>query len=230
VTAIVTSGLLLRPWRPDDLAQLTRLLGDPEVTRYIVLGEPFTPEDVAEMSARSLEQWGHNGFGPWVAIEKATGRWVGRIGLVAPHHGGEERRLLLPPPADGHPEHGPSDAAIGVADLRVLGQLPAKLMAASVMTLPSWIAWPGGLPCPWNLGTVDTVACQETAGGKRWSQRSRPCIRTAGRWPARVPSWLVERLRLGVGHASTVRPDPSTLGVVGERGSRHEGRSPARSR
>jgi len=37
-------------------------------------------------------------------------------------------------------------------------------------------------------------------------------------------------LRLGVGHASTVRPDPSTLGVVGERGSRHEGRSPARPR
>jgi hypothetical protein len=32
------------------------------------------------------------------------------------------------------------------------------------------------------------------------------------------------RLRLGVGHASTVRPDPSTLGVVGERGSHHESR------
>jgi hypothetical protein len=27
----------------------------------------------------------------------------------------------------------------------------------------------------------------------------------------------------GVGHASTDRPDPSTLGVVEERGSRHEG-------
>jgi RimJ/RimL family protein N-acetyltransferase len=81
VTAIETSRLLLRPWQPDDLAQLTRLLGDPEVTRYIVLGEPFTPEDVAEVSARTLEQWDHNGFGPWVAIEKATGRWVGRIGL-----------------------------------------------------------------------------------------------------------------------------------------------------
>jgi hypothetical protein len=49
-------------------------------------------------------------------------------------------------------------------------------------------------------------------------------------WPAHEPGWLVERLRLGVGHASTVRPDPSALGVVGERGSRHEGRSPARSR
>jgi hypothetical protein len=30
------------------------------------------------------------------------------------------------------------------------------------------------------------------------------------------------RLRLGVGHASTVRPDPSTLGVAGDRGSHHE--------
>jgi len=81
VTAIETSRLLLRPWQPDDLAQLTRLLGDPEVTRYILLGEPFTPQDVAQVSARTLEQWDHNGFGPWVAIEKATGRWVGRIGL-----------------------------------------------------------------------------------------------------------------------------------------------------
>jgi len=34
----------------------------------------------------------------------------------------------------------------------------------------------------------------------------------------------------GVGHASTVRPDPSTLGVGGERGSHHESCSPVRSR
>jgi hypothetical protein len=33
----------------------------------------------------------------------------------------------------------------------------------------------------------------------------------ADRWSARVPAWLVGRLRLGGGHASTVRPDPSTL-------------------
>jgi hypothetical protein len=30
-------------------------------------------------------------------------------------------------------------------------------------------------------------------------------------------------LAAGVGHASTDRPDPSTLGAVGERGSHHEG-------
>jgi RimJ/RimL family protein N-acetyltransferase len=81
VTTIETSRLLLRPWQSDDLAELTRLLADPEVTRYIILNGPFTPHELAEVSARTLQQWNHNGFGPWVAIEKATGRWVGRIGL-----------------------------------------------------------------------------------------------------------------------------------------------------
>ena len=36
-----------------------------------------------------------------------------------------------------------------------------------------------------------------------------------------------ERLRLGVGHASTARPEPPTLGAVGDRGSRREGRWPS---
>jgi hypothetical protein len=38
----------------------------------------------------------------------------GLLGLVAPDDHGVERRLLLPPPADGHPEHRPGDAAVGV--------------------------------------------------------------------------------------------------------------------
>src|SRR5215203_1960490 len=89
------------------------------------------------------------------------------------------------------------------------------------MVLPLPVAWPGGLPCPWNRGTVDAVACRETARGKRRSQRSRPWIR--------LPSGLGSgaglvggALAAGVGHASTVRPDPSTLGAVGERGSHRE--------
>jgi RimJ/RimL family protein N-acetyltransferase len=81
VTAIETSRLLLRPWQPDDLAQLTRLLGDPEVTRHIVLASRSPPRMWPRYRPGPLEQWEHNGFAPWVAIEKATGRWVGRIGL-----------------------------------------------------------------------------------------------------------------------------------------------------
>jgi hypothetical protein len=77
-------------------------------------------------------------------------------------------------------------------------------------------------------GTVDTVACRETTRGKRQSQRSRPDWINCRVGSAQVPAWLVEGLRLGSGMPGTVRPDPSTLGVVGERGSRHEGRSPTR--
>jgi hypothetical protein len=71
---------------------------------------------------------------------------------------------------------------------------------------------------------VDTVACREATGGKRWSQRSRPSIKAADHGSAQVPAWLVEGLRLGIGHASTVRPNPSTLGAVREPGSHHESR------
>src|SRR4029453_14873577 len=41
---------------------------------------PFSPKDAAELSARTLEQWERNGFGPWGAIEKATGGWAGPCG------------------------------------------------------------------------------------------------------------------------------------------------------
>src|SRR5829696_1590597 len=51
------------------------------------------------------------------------------LGLVAPEDHGEERRLLLPPAADGDPQHGPGDAALGVADLRVLGQVAGEAHA-----------------------------------------------------------------------------------------------------
>jgi RimJ/RimL family protein N-acetyltransferase len=81
VTEIQTARLLLRPWQPDDLSEFIRLLTDPEVTRYIVVHTPFSPEDVGELHARTLEQWERNGFGPWAAIDKATGCWVGHIGL-----------------------------------------------------------------------------------------------------------------------------------------------------
>jgi hypothetical protein len=83
-------------------------------------------------------------------------------------------------------------------------------------------AWPSGLLCPWTRGTVDTVACRETAVGKRWSQRSWAIHEVRRPRPAQVPGWLVGACGWGSGMPGTVRPDPSTLGAVGERGSRHE--------
>jgi RimJ/RimL family protein N-acetyltransferase len=81
MTQVETARLVLRPWQPGDLAEFIRLLTDPVVTRYIVVHTPFSPEDVAELHERTLDQWDRNGFGPWAAIAKATGLGVGRIGL-----------------------------------------------------------------------------------------------------------------------------------------------------
>ena len=41
-----------------------------------------------------------------------------------------------------------------------------KLTAASVIVLPLPVAWPGGLPCPWIRGMVDTGAGHPGASGR----------------------------------------------------------------
>src|SRR5919108_4631956 len=89
---------------------------------------------------------------------------------------------------------------------------------------PFWDVWPGGLLCPWTRGTVDALACREAAGGKPRSERSRPIWMELPAVAGSGAELVWGRgLRLAVGHATTVRPDPSTLGVVGDRGSRREG-------
>src|SRR5262245_51516761 len=62
-----------------------------------------------------------------------------------------------------------------------------------------------------TTSTVDRALSSSTLQLRCWSR------------PTRVAGWLAT-LAAGVGYASTVRPDPSTLGVVGERGSHYEGR------
>ena len=82
------------------------------------------------------------------------------------------------------------------------------------------VAWPGGLPCPWNRGTVYTVACQQSTRGKRQSQRSRPWNQARRAGPGSAgPGWLAALGGWGLGMPS-YRPamDPSHSGVVGERG------------
>ena len=74
---VETDRLILRPWREDDGGELQRLLSDPAVR-----GERnFPPERMARLAEASLRQWRVAGFGPWAAIHKATGTWIGRLGL-----------------------------------------------------------------------------------------------------------------------------------------------------
>lgn len=77
MTAVETPRLLLRPWAEEDRAELERLFGDPAVRG----GRNFSQDRIAQLADDSLRQWRVNGFGPWAAIYRASGSWVGRIGL-----------------------------------------------------------------------------------------------------------------------------------------------------
>ena len=82
MSAIETARLLLRPWREDDLEGLAALYGDPRVARFLsVDGEPWPRESSVEAFEHFQGQWRKAGFGPWAAVDKATGRWLGQIGL-----------------------------------------------------------------------------------------------------------------------------------------------------
>jgi len=74
---VETSRLLLRPWREEDDVELQRLFGDPEVRG----ARNMPPDRIARLAEGSLRQWRANGFGPWAAIDKTTGSWIGRVGL-----------------------------------------------------------------------------------------------------------------------------------------------------
>jgi hypothetical protein len=77
MTTVETQRLVLRPWAEEDRIELERLFADPAVR-----GERNLPPDrIARLAEHSTWQWRANGFGPSAALEKASRRWIGRIGL-----------------------------------------------------------------------------------------------------------------------------------------------------
>src|SRR5436190_6014204 len=94
-------------------------------------------------------------------------------------------------------------------------------MAASVMVCPS-CCLAGRSALPLEPGDGGHRGMPRDHQGQATEPTKSAIDQVRRPWPAQVPGWLVGRLRLVAGYASTVRPDPSTRGVVGERGSRHE--------
>jgi RimJ/RimL family protein N-acetyltransferase len=79
---VQTARLLLRRWQEDDRERLVALHEDPLVAWFLSLdGRPWPRERTARVSDHFLRQWREYGFGPWAAIDRRTGRWLGEIGL-----------------------------------------------------------------------------------------------------------------------------------------------------
>ena len=82
MSAVETARLLLRHWQDNDLERLVALYGNPRVARFLsVDGDPWPRERTVGVFEHFRRQWRERGFGPWAAIDKRTGRWLGQIGL-----------------------------------------------------------------------------------------------------------------------------------------------------
>jgi RimJ/RimL family protein N-acetyltransferase len=97
-TDVQTERLILNPHRADDLRDCAAMWADPSVTRMIG-GKPCSEEEVWTKILRHRGHWELLGFGYWVARERATGRFVGEVGLA------DLKRQIVPSLA-GAPEIG----------------------------------------------------------------------------------------------------------------------------
>jgi RimJ/RimL family protein N-acetyltransferase len=77
---IETERLVLRAYRLDDFSHLAAAWADPEVVRHI--GRPSTEEESWTRLLRNIGLWPMLGYGYWAATEKATGRYIGDVGLA----------------------------------------------------------------------------------------------------------------------------------------------------
>jgi RimJ/RimL family protein N-acetyltransferase len=82
VIEIETERLLLRGWREEDLEPYARVCVDPEVMRYIGSGAVLTREQSEGQIGQFVRHWERSGFGLWAMEERATGDFVGFVGLA----------------------------------------------------------------------------------------------------------------------------------------------------
>jgi len=76
-----TTRLILRAHRRSDLDAVAEMWGDMEVARHIS-GKPSTREESWARLLRYGGLWNFLGYGYWAVEEKASGRFVGDVGLA----------------------------------------------------------------------------------------------------------------------------------------------------
>jgi hypothetical protein len=83
---VETARLLLRPWRNEDIAPNTAMLGDPLSGRFITAdNKPVTDAWMGWRNAALIAgHWALHGIGMFVVEEKQTGRFAGRVGPWKP--------------------------------------------------------------------------------------------------------------------------------------------------
>lgn len=76
-----TRRLLLEPWHERHLVAWRRICRDPEVMRFIALGEIWAADKADEVFDSALAHWENHDFGWRSALDKTSGDWLGFVGL-----------------------------------------------------------------------------------------------------------------------------------------------------
>ena len=84
IPTVETERLVLRPWRESDVDPYLELTADPEAMRYLGFGETMDREGTWRNIALILGHWALRGYGFWAVEEKASGAFLGRVGLWQP--------------------------------------------------------------------------------------------------------------------------------------------------
>lgn len=79
---IETERLILRPTRPEDFEGWATLMSDEENSHYI--GAPQSRVVAWRGFLSMAGAWAIQGYGMFSVIEKASGRWIGRLGPWCP--------------------------------------------------------------------------------------------------------------------------------------------------
>jgi RimJ/RimL family protein N-acetyltransferase len=85
-----TPRLVFRPFAPQDLDDLARVAGDPEVVRHTDDGRPLDRDICALWIARSRANVAKFGYGTGALTDRGSGRFVGWAGFARPEGGPEE--------------------------------------------------------------------------------------------------------------------------------------------
>jgi RimJ/RimL family protein N-acetyltransferase len=84
MTLLETERLILRLFCEADLDVYSEMCADPEVMRYIGLGQPLSRDEAWRSMATILGHWQLRGFGLWAVESKATQTIIGRVGCWQP--------------------------------------------------------------------------------------------------------------------------------------------------
>lgn len=80
-SSLATERLILRPFATRDGKLLKELFRDPEVTRYLPWGHPYSEAEAEQRLQQMLAHWREHRFGTYAVRPKAEKRSIGYAGL-----------------------------------------------------------------------------------------------------------------------------------------------------